>query len=258
MSDGGGAHQYDEVFYKYQREGSLRSARKVLPVIHDALSVSSVLDVGCGAGAWLRAHRECGVSDCVGVDGDYVDRAVLLIDHDRFLPRDITHSFELGRRFDLVQCLEVAEHVPRSCSETLVDNITRHGPHVLFSAAVPGQGGEDHINEQSYSYWRDLFASRGYRLFDFVRPRIASFHEIEFWYRYNILFFAHESAIDGLPPAVQSTRIANNAGVPDLSPWAYRTRKLLLRPLPVSVVSRLARWKHKQVIRTMSNAAYPR
>lgn len=252
------AHQYGAVFYRYQREGSLRSAQKVLPVIHDLLAIRSVLDVGCGAGAWLKAHGDYGVRDSLGVDGDYVDRQVLLIESERFLPQDITRSFDLGRHFDLVQCLEVAEHVPGDLSSTLVDNITRHGRLVLFSAAVPGQGGEDHINERSYGYWRDLFAARGFRLFDFVRRRIEGIDEVEFWYRYNLLFFAHDSAVDELPTAIQSTRIADTAPVPDVSPWPYRARKALLRPLPVSIVTRLARWKHHRVIRRLNDGQHSR
>ena len=250
MNDDHRAHAYDAVFYRYQREGSLRSAQCVLPVVHAALAPRSVLDIGCGAGAWLCAHQSLGITDIVGTDGDYVDRSLLLIDRGYFRPHDISVPFQIGRSFDLVQCLEVAEHVPHQCSDTLVDNLVKHGRYVLFSAAVPGQGGEDHINEQPYEFWRDLFAARGYRLFDFVRPRIANHADVEPWYRYNILFFAHESAVDALPESVRATRVGDNTPVPDRSPIGYRFRKLLLRQLPPSAMSRLAVWKHQRAIRT--------
>jgi len=245
------AQTYDSLFYEYQREGSARSARALLPMVVDTLDVKSVLDVGCGAGAWLAAYRTLGATDCIGVDGDYVDRALLLIDQGMFRPRDITKSFDFERQFDLVQCLEVAEHVPRHACDTLIDNIVRHGRKVLFSAAVPGQGGEGHINEQPYEFWRDMFASRGYRLFDFVRPKTDGNQAIEPWYRYNVMFFAHDSIAGRLPPEIASTRVPDSATIRDYSPLGYRLRKLLMKSLPDSAVSMLAVWKHKLVVRSL-------
>lgn len=253
MKDDSVTHHYDEVFYRYQREGSLKSARLVLPVVHAEYPIKSVLDVGCGAGAWLRAHHELGVPETVGVDGEYVDRSVLLIAQSDFQPRDITEPFNLARQFDLVECLEVAEHVPTARSAMLIDNVVRHGRRVLFSAAVPGQGGEDHINEQACEFWRDLFAARGYRLFDFVRPRIVQRQEVESWYRYNTLFFAHDSTVDTLSAEVQATRVPEAQAIRDYSPLVYRARKFLLKHLPIDAVSKLAVWKHEQAIRAMRN-----
>ena len=246
------AQIYDKKFYQYQREGASRSAWKVLPYAIEPLKVRSVLDVGCGAGAWLAALPQFGVDDVLGVDGEYVDRSMLMVEADRFRPQDITKPFDLGRQFDLVQCLEVAEHVPSKASSQVVDNIVRHGKHVLFSAAVPGQGGKDHINEQSYEYWRDLFAARGYSLFDYLRPQLVGDLSVEPWYRYNVLFFAHESAIESLPESVRATRVASSASIKDYSPLAYQLRKLILRALPNSAVSALAAMKHRHEVRLLS------
>ena len=95
-------HQYSALFYRYQREGSARSASQVLPALNQALDIQSVLDVGCGAGAWLSVHQQLGVSDFIGVDGDYVDRTLLMVDKARFKPQDITQSFDFHRKFDLM------------------------------------------------------------------------------------------------------------------------------------------------------------
>jgi len=248
-------HQYSALFYRYQREGSLRSARQTLPLLTRAIALKSVLDVGCGAGAWLAAYGELGITDRYGVDGDYVDRSLLLIDAKEFQAQDITQQFDLGRRFDIVQCLEVAEHVPATASQTLVDNIVRHGSRVLFSAGVPGQGGEDHINERPLEFWRDRFGERGYRLFDCVRPGIASNEAVEPWYRYNLLFFAHDSVLDSLPAAIRSSRVADGCAIADPSPLTYRLRKAVLRWLPVPAVSALAKWKHRRAVRALAQKA---
>lgn len=250
------AHTYDSVFYRYQREGAARSAAHSLRVVLNLLPLGSVLDVGCGAGAWLAAYRKLGVADYLGVDGAYVDRSMLLIADSCFRPIDITKPFDCGRQFDVVQCLEVAEHVPQHASATLVDNIVRHGKRVIFSAAVPGQGGEDHINERPYTYWRDLFSARGYRLFDFVRPCIAHCDAVEPWYRYNLLFFAHDSVIHELPPEILTARVSDEKAIRDFSPATYRMRKALLRWLPVGMVTQLAVWKHHRAVHALSKTRH--
>src|SRR3954470_24716527 len=118
---------YDEAFFAGHRDGSLRSARLILPHLYQSLSISSVLDVGCGIGAWLKAHEELGASDVVGVDGAYVGTSSLMMDPARMLALDISTGFDLGRQFDLVECLEVAEHLPAGCAGQLVESLTRHG-----------------------------------------------------------------------------------------------------------------------------------
>ncbi|HEV2531094.1 methyltransferase domain-containing protein [Phenylobacterium sp.] len=243
---------YDDTFYEYQREGALRSARLLLPLVHEVLKVRSVLDVGCGAAAWLRVHQELGVSQVLGLDGDYLDPALLLIAPDGFWPADITQPLALGRRYDLVQCLEVAEHVPPDAGPGLIDNLVGHGDHILFSAAVPGQGGKGHINERPLGYWRDLFAERGYRAFDYLRPRIAREAEIEWWYRYNTLLYVHERATAALPAQVRDAEIAPGSPVPDVSPLPMKVRKLMLRALPAFTVSHLAAMKHRQFVRALA------
>jgi len=245
------SHSYDALFYEYQQIGSARSARAVLPNVVDLLGPQSVLDVGCGAGAWLAECERLHILDIAGVDGEYVDRSILMFHANTFTTRDIAKPFDFRRQYDLVQCLEVGEHVPAHSSEILVDNIVRHGKRILFSAAVPGQGGEDHINEQPYEFWRDLFQSRGYRLFDFIRPAIQKAPDVEPWYRYNILFFAHDDVIGSLPAAVTNYRIPDESVIRDFSPMPYRIQKMIVRLLPNTVASGIAKFKHKLVLRSL-------
>jgi hypothetical protein len=101
-----------------------------------------------------------------------------------------------------VQSLEVAEHVPATAAQTFVDCLVAHAPVVLFSAAVPGQGGDNHVNEQPYEYWRSLFADRGYRMYDFLRPQIVG-TKAAHWYRYNTFLFATRS----VPAQIESSLV---------------------------------------------------
>src|SRR5262249_31929851 len=105
------AHVYEDKFFDYIEQGSDRSAQAIVPLIRRLLGSASVLDVGCGRGVWLKRWTDAGVSDITGVDGDYVPRTTLAIPATRFIAHDLSQPFDLKRRFDLVQSLEVAEHV---------------------------------------------------------------------------------------------------------------------------------------------------
>lgn len=245
---------YDSVFYRYQREGALASAAVMLAPLRQHVSPSSVLDVGCGAGAWLAVHRHEGTEDILGVDGDYVDRSLLLIEPDRFRPIDIAGPFDLGRRFDLVECLEVAEHVPASAAETLIDNLVRHGDLVLFSAATPGQGGKGHINERPIGYWRECFARRGYRAFDPLRPLVRGRQEVDWWYRFNTLLYANEAGVQRLSAAFAATELRDGQPAADYRPWHFVLRSAVLGLLPDGVVSQLAAVKHRVIASRLAEA----
>ena len=237
-------YAYGSPFFDHVTHTALRAARTVVPVVQAHLRVGSVLDVGCGQGAWLKVWTEHGVGEVLGLDGPYVDREALLIPAERFRATDLAAPIDVARRFELVQCLEVAEHLPRSASETLVATLVAHGPLVLFSAAPPGQGGEHHINERPRAFWRALFARHGYVLADFVRPRLAGRSEVERWYRYNTFLYVERTHLPALPEAVRASVLPDDAPIPRVEPLAYLVRRSLLRRLPAWSVSALARLKH--------------
>jgi SAM-dependent methyltransferase len=237
-------HAYDQKFIRYAATSSRYGASKVIPVVLSALDVGSVLDVGCAGGGWLSEWKQAGIADVFGVDGAYVDPADLEIEAERFKAADLAHPFDLGRTFDLVQSLEVAEHIDESDSGVFVANLVRHaGRFILFSAAVPGQGGEYHVNEQPYDFWRERFAKNGYSAFDFVRPRIAGDSGISFWYRYNIILFVKNEHAADLNPIVKATRIPDGGPVADISSRWFKLRKNIVRALSAKTRDRLARLK---------------
>jgi SAM-dependent methyltransferase len=189
----GDQQPYDETFFSDNRGGSRRSARAVVPVVLEYVQPCSVLDVGCGLGTWLRVFAERGVSEILGVDGDYVRDRGLEIPPERFIAADLSRSLDVGRTLDLVVSLEVAEHLPESAADSFVGNLVRHAPIVLFSAAVPFQGGTGHLNEQWPEWWAARFATHGYVPVDCLRGRIWSHPDVEWWYAQNILFYADRS-----------------------------------------------------------------
>src|ERR1700722_15751200 len=148
---------YDADFYRKLKANSYRSALVIIPVLQRLVPFTSVCDVGCGAGSWLQAFADNGITDYLGLDGDYVDRASLAIPVERFRATDLAQPFVVERNFDLAVCLEVAEHLPPSRAESLIADLTKVAPLVLFSAAIPHQGGKGHVNEQWQPYWVELF-----------------------------------------------------------------------------------------------------
>ena len=238
------SHTYDSEFMDYTAHSSRHSARTIATVVRRWLPATSVLDVGCARGTWLDEWRRAGSADIFGVDGDYVKPAQLLIPPANFRAADLSQPIALGRRFDLVQSLEVAEHVPASAADTFVQNLVDHATGaILFSAAPPGQGGEFHVNEQPYGYWREKFRGHGYAPYDCVRPAIANDPAISFWYRYNVLLYLTDERGAALPEAVRTTRVSDGAEIPDISPPAFRARKALVRALPLGLQLALARLK---------------
>jgi SAM-dependent methyltransferase len=239
------AYQFPNEFFDYMDPGSRRSAASIVALLEPKLKPKSVLDVGCGRGVWPSEWGRAGVADSTGVDGPYVDRASLAIPPESFIAWDLSQPLQLNRHFDLVQSLEVAQCIDSAYADIFVDSLCRHGELIMFSAAVPGQGGERHVNEQPLEYWREKFAVRGYAAFDWIRPVISALPKIEPWYRYNCLLYATARVAADLPPKIQATRIATGARVAELAPATWRMRNAVLRSLPAGVVHRLALVKHK-------------
>lgn len=240
---------YRQTYYDSISPPSRIAAERILPHLDDAIRPQSVVDVGCGAGAWLEVWaRKLGKTDLLGIDGGHVDGDHLLIPKSQFQARDLSERFELPRTFDLAMAVEVAEHLDPDKSEQFVDNLVRLSPRVLFSAAPPGQGGRHHINERPYSYWKAIFERRGYSTFDYVRPYALQFSELEPWFKYNPLLFVEDSVCPRLPEKVLRTYLPKAAPVEDLAPIAWRGRKIILSRMPIPLVSALSDLKHRATV----------
>jgi SAM-dependent methyltransferase len=210
------SNPYDATYYDELSVGSSRSAAVVVPFIHEILKPDSVLDVGCGIGWWLQVWMQCGVSDVIGVDGPYVSNAQLLIPAPSFMAADLAAPLELGRRFDLVSCLEVGEHLDPADAATLVGSLTRHGDVVLFAAATPGQAGTHHVNGAWPSYWAGLFADRGFEPMDGLRNALWNDERITWWYRQNMLLFVSQRARSAVDAAISSSSMPLDVAHPGL------------------------------------------
>lgn len=171
------------------------SSKIIFPILSNYFKINSVLDVGCGLGTWLSVAKDFGISEVIGIDGDYVDKPLLskYLDLSLFQSHDLKKPLNLNRSFDLVLCLEVAEHLDEEFSEVLIDSLVNHSDCILFSAAIPGQGGQNHLNEQWPDYWQKLFHNRGFVFLDLIRQEIWNNPNVDYWYKQNIFLVVKNS-----------------------------------------------------------------
>lgn len=170
-----------------------RSAEIVVPVLLSMIDVKSVVDVGCGIGNWLKAFSENNVKDIYGIDGKHLNPADFKLSEDVLLRVDLEKPFQLDRKFDLAVSIEVAEHISPRNAKSFVESICKLSDTVVFSAAAPGQGGQNHLNEQPPSYWIEIFRENGFDFEDRIRPLIWNEKDVQTWYKQNMLLFRRSS-----------------------------------------------------------------
>jgi len=199
---------YDDEFQKMLLVTSCPSAEQIVPYIIELVHPRSVVDVGCGIGAWLAAFRDLGdVQDYLGFDGDYINKQYLLISPDCFVVKNLEEMPLIwDRSFDLAVSLEVGEHLSERVALSFVESLTRLAPVVLFSAAIPGQGGTNHINEQWPSFWAELFFHFHYVPIDCIRKKFWNNEKIGYWYSQNTFLYVKSDQLEKYPQLSEEYR----------------------------------------------------
>lgn len=191
---------YGAGFYDSLDRTARPSAERIVPLVLDLVPAESAVDVGCGDGSWLAVLAGHGVGEIRGVDGDWVRVDQLKIPAERFQRAALDSALGLeGVRCDLAISLEVAEHLPAERAPGFVAELCALAPVVLFSAAIPNQGGTHHVNEQWPDYWAELFAAHGYRPVDQLRWRIWNEPDVTWWYKQNLVIYASEEGMGRFP-----------------------------------------------------------
>lgn len=183
------------VLHKYGEEFNTSSAEIIVPYLQKMFNPLSVVDIGCGIGTWLSVFQKSQISDILGIDGEHVLYSnKLLIPIENFLCKDLQkNNFEdVNRTFDLALCLEVAEHLEKEHASNFIKQICGLSQIIVFSAAIPGQTGENHYNEQYPNYWQDLFVENNFVLLDPFRSIFWNNLDIEWWYRQNLYLAVHK------------------------------------------------------------------
>ncbi|MBN3958471.1 class I SAM-dependent methyltransferase [Nostoc sp. NMS8] len=212
---------YDKNFFSNLQEGVEQSAREIVPLILDLIQPKSVVDVGCGNGVWLSVFKEFGIQQILGIDGEYVSPDIRMIQTTDFLSHDLKQPLQLNQKFDLVVSLEVAEHLPNEYAEIFINSLTSLGSVIMFSAAIPFQGGIGHFNEQWPEYWVKIFKKNGYVVVDCLRKKLWNKEKIEAYYAQNIFLFVKKDCLNKYPMLIQEYEITQQSQISLVHPGVF-------------------------------------
>ncbi len=173
-----------------ERATRISTAIKCLKLIRPLIEFESVVDFGSGIGAWLYAARNLGAKTILGIEGDWIANTDTVIEKEHILIQDLAAGQpKFAKEFDLAMTIEVAEHLPEKAANGFCASLASASDYILFSAAIPGQGGLGHVNEQPLPYWVARFWNLGYVPIEPIRPYIAKRPDIYPWLRTNLIMF---------------------------------------------------------------------
>lgn len=185
---------YTSEFFLGNQQRQLQDSAHFADAILNHFSPESVVDIGCGAGGYLSAFQQRGLK-ILGIDGSTAVLDYLLIEKQFFKIADLRNPIDFEQKFDLALCIEVAEHLDKEFARNLVGTVVSASETVIFSAATPGQGGWDHVNEQPHSYWIELFKQHrfeaNFELTLELRQELKGLHAS--WLEANLILFQNRA-----------------------------------------------------------------
>lgn len=232
---------YSDDFYSTMEKGSLESAQEIVPLLVSLYNPKSVVDVGCGTGSFANEFLNMGIAEVIGYEGKWMEAVATLLPKDRYIFQDLTEPVTPSRTYDLCVCLEVAEHIDAVDAPVLIELLTTLSTRIVFSAAIPNQGGNHHVNEQWPLYWSKLFLEKGFYLERDPRLELWNNDNIAACYRQNLLIFSSHVGNSGSHPLalvhpdawIEAMKIRKIplwiVAVQKLPPQIFQLRRYLLR-----------------------------
>jgi hypothetical protein len=168
--------------------------KAIMQIILPIYKPNSIIDLGCGSGSWLHTiSKEYKISEFLGVDGHWIDENELLIPQTNFNAHNLQDVYTPNRKFDMAISMEVAEHLNEEYADNFVTSLVNSSDLILFSAAIPLQGGTNHVNEQPQTYWESKFSKNNYECVDIIRSRIWNLEGVRTDYKQNTFLYINKS-----------------------------------------------------------------
>lgn len=242
---------YNSDFYRVEESSSSRSASIVVREVLHFIKPTSVVDVGCGVGAFLREFKNNEVKEVLGIDGPWIKHEMLKIEENEFMTANLESPLNVTKKFDLVISLETAEHIEPEYSDQFIGNLVSLGDVILFSAAIPYQGGVHHVNEQWPDYWSEKFKKRGFLHVDCLRPRLWNNPDIDYFYSQNTIFYIRDDKLSKFGTLFEAVNFKLRAPLRLVHPLQYLPSQKLLnkigRYIPTTISRPIRNYLIKQV-----------
>lgn len=183
----------------YHYPNNYSSAREIVPYIMECINPKSVIDIGCGVGAWLKVFEDSGVT-VKGIDGEWIKNEKTLIKKSDIRVENL-EKIQAGKEehYDLAISLEVAEHIEAKYANNIVNYLISVSDVILFGAATPNSGGQHHVNERWQSYWIKKFSKKGYKAIDCIRPRYWNNIKVSYHYSQETFIFIKQDKLEAYP-----------------------------------------------------------
>lgn len=197
---------------------NLKSPEIIVPYLVKLLQPKNVVDIGCGVGTFLYSFKKMGVKEVLGLDGEWASKELLskYLNDNEFKATNLSEVVAFEKKFDLAVCLEVAEHIAEEYADNFIKTLVNASDVIVFSAALPHQGGQRHLNEQWPHYWQSKFSKYDYHFHDVLRPLFWNNPSVDFWYKQNMFLVTHKNKlINNTTPAELNKAAFSNLVHPD-------------------------------------------
>lgn len=179
----------ENYLFGFTNNGAYSAERIIGELLKFIPNPKSVLDLGCGMGAFGKAFETHGIQDITLIDHPSIQQKELLTSGSKFIAVDLDKTLPPPIKVDVAVCVEVLEHFSTRRALDILEYLCKSSSLILFSAAVPRQGGTGHLNEQTHEYWQNIFKERGFEYSDGFKINLLSDSQILYYYCQNIFLF---------------------------------------------------------------------
>ena len=186
---------YNESFFGWDNNALQQQqlAQYLVPKIVERFRPKYVLDIGCGSGQWLDEYRKYKVRTR-GIESASAAWVSMSEKTQKNVVKwDLRNKLKKTYKPDLVQSLEVAEHIEEDYADVFIYNLVKHNADIIFlTAAPPGKGGNQHVNCQEREYWMAKMKNNGYLFDQDILNEVLGWGTLEKspgWWSSNLMVF---------------------------------------------------------------------